>query len=73
MTRYKVTGSSEVLGHKPGESFEANLAEDQEAFLKQIGAIKAVGGQAPQDPEAEVEKTAEQLAEEQEQEKRTES
>jgi hypothetical protein len=71
--RYKVIGSQPILGHLPGESFEADIPEDQEAFLKQIGGIRAVGGPAPQDPEAGVEQAVEELAEEQEAEKRTES
>lgn len=70
--RYKVTGTEPVLdGRLPGEVFEASLSEEQEAFLKSIGAIRVVGGKAPKDRSAAVEKTAERLVEEQEAEKRT--
>jgi hypothetical protein len=36
---YTVTGTTKVLGHEPGSSFTADLPEDQEAFLIQIGAL----------------------------------
>jgi uncharacterized membrane protein YgcG len=32
-TTYKVTGTQEVLGHQPGEEFDAYLSPDQEATL----------------------------------------
>ena len=70
MTRYKVVGVQPVLGHQPGETFDADIPEDQEAFLKQIGAIQAVGGKAPKNPKASVEKAAEEILEEQEEAKR---
>lgn len=72
--RYKVVGTEPVLdGYQPGEVFEADLSEDQETFLKEIGAIRAVGGKAPKNPERGVAKAAEELAEEQEAAKRTPS
>jgi hypothetical protein len=71
--RYKVIGSQPVLGHLPGETFEANIPEDQEAFLKQIGGIRAVGGTPPSDPTAGVDAAAERLTEEQETAKRTDT
>lgn len=43
MKRYKVIGSQAVLGdHLPGETFDADLADDQEEFLIGVGAIKVV-------------------------------
>jgi hypothetical protein len=68
--RYKVIGTQPVHGTPPGGSFEADLPEDQEAFLKQIGAIRSVGGPAPKNEDASVEKVAGELADEQEEAKR---
>ena len=31
--RYTVVGSQPILDHQPGESFEADIPEDQEKFL----------------------------------------
>lgn len=43
MKRYKVVGEQPVLDNRmPGDTFDATLPEDQEAFLLQIGAIKVV-------------------------------
>jgi hypothetical protein len=66
--RYKVIGSQPILGHAPGETFAANLPDDQEAFLKRIGGLQ----DAPK-AKANPDKASERLADEQEQEKRTES
>lgn len=40
--RYKVVGVQPVLGHHPGESFEASLDKTQEEFLVSIGGLKVV-------------------------------
>jgi len=42
MTRYKVTGSTGFLGHKPGEEFDADLDPDLERRAKQRGSIRVV-------------------------------
>lgn len=74
MARYKVVGTEPILdGRQPGEIFEADLPEDQEVFLKSIGAIRLVGGKAPKNPARGVAKAAEELAEEQEAAKRNPS
>jgi hypothetical protein len=57
--RYKVIGGQPVWGnHQPGESFEADIPEAEEAFLKDIGAILVVSNDPATDqrlnPDAEV-------------------
>ena len=39
METYNVTGSQPVLGHEPGEKFQANIPADQEARLIARGQI----------------------------------
>ena len=46
--RWKVVGTQPVFGHAPGETFEQDIPEDQEAFLKQIGAIEPAKGRPPE-------------------------
>jgi hypothetical protein len=36
---YKVVGTSPILDHKPGETFEADLDETNESYLIGIGGI----------------------------------
>ena len=43
MPRYRVVGTHEVLGHAPGESFEADLDPVQERRLIAGGHIARVG------------------------------
>lgn len=43
MPRYRVVGNNEVLGHEPGESFEADLDAVQERRLIAGGHIVRVG------------------------------
>lgn len=40
--RYKVVGTQPIMGHAPGETFEASIPADKEAFLVQIGGIKVL-------------------------------
>jgi len=37
---YKVVGTSPVLGHHPGQTFEASLDKAHEDFLVRVGAIR---------------------------------
>jgi hypothetical protein len=41
-TTYKVTGPVPYAGHKPGETFEADLPEEQEQRALDRGAIEVV-------------------------------
>ena len=40
MQAYRVSGSQPVFGHQPGETFERDIAPEQEARLLASGAIK---------------------------------
>jgi hypothetical protein len=40
MTTYRVSGQHEVLGHAPGETFDAELSDDQDASLVASGALE---------------------------------
>lgn len=40
--RYKVVGTQPILEHQPGETFEAKIPKDQEAFLIGIGGLEVV-------------------------------
>jgi len=40
---YRVIGTQAVHETQPGETFEADLDEEQEKFLIEIGAIEKVG------------------------------
>lgn len=40
--RYKVVGTAPILGHAPGETFEADLDPGEAAFFFQIGALEVV-------------------------------
>lgn len=42
MAEYKVVGLNEVFGTPPGETFSAELNEEQEAYLTEGGHIKKV-------------------------------
>lgn len=44
MTRFKVVGVHPVLGHAPGETFDADLDETQAQALVDGGALRRVGG-----------------------------
>lgn len=44
MTRFKVSGVQRFLGHEPGEEFEADLPEDQQARAIARGSIKVASG-----------------------------
>lgn len=68
---YKNVGAEPILDDRqPGETFEANLPEDQEAYLKQIGALRVVS-RKPKNKKLSMESAADRLAEEQEAAKRT--
>lgn len=55
-TTYKVVGLTAFAGHKPGETFEAELTEDQERRAKQRGQLRVVRrGDNPEDEEKEAE------------------
>jgi len=43
-TKYRVSGTQPFLGHKPGETFEAELDEAQKARAIARGSIKVAGG-----------------------------
>ena len=45
--RYKVVGTAPILGHQPGETFEANLDPGEVAFFFQIGALEVVKSLTP--------------------------
>jgi hypothetical protein len=47
--RYKVIGSQPVLDHQPDTTFNADLPEDQERFLVQIGALRVVSNDPASD------------------------
>ena len=49
MPRYKVTGTQPILNHQPGETFEAKIPTDREAFLIAIGGITVVDEPKPVD------------------------
>lgn len=56
MTRYRVSGAMPVLGHEPGEEFDAELSRGLEARLFLSGAlILAADYVPPPEPEAEAE------------------
>ena len=42
MTTYKVTAPTGYAGHKQGETFDADLTEDQERRAKERGSIRIV-------------------------------
>lgn len=42
MTTYKVVGQTAFAGHKPGETFEAELTEHQERRAKQRGQLRVI-------------------------------
>jgi hypothetical protein len=45
-TTYKVTGSTAYKGVQPGETFEADLAEDEERRALERGSIQVEGGRS---------------------------
>lgn len=47
MKTYKVIGRSTTLGHKPGETFEADISDKHEARLIQRGSLEVVTSQKP--------------------------
>lgn len=53
MTTYKVTGSTSYLGHKPGESFEADLDQEQERRAVARGSIRVVKRKKEEEKDAE--------------------
>ena len=59
MKTYRVTGAAKTLGHAPGDVFDADLTEGQEARLISRGALE-VADEAPQEPEATETETAEE-------------
>jgi hypothetical protein len=40
--KYRVAGEHDVLGHKPGSTFEAEIPADQEARLLERGSLTRV-------------------------------
>jgi hypothetical protein len=40
MTQYKVAGSRAYAGHQPGETFEADLTEEQERRALERGSLE---------------------------------
>ena len=40
--KYRVVGAAEVLGHKPGSEFEAEISAELEASLLGSGSIERV-------------------------------
>ncbi len=53
MSKYTVVGTNAVFGHAPGESFEADLSEFDEARLIAGGHIeKTAKGQKPTKPDS---------------------
>jgi len=45
--KYRVAGEHDVLGHKPGSTFEAEIPADQEARLLERGSLTRVLTDAP--------------------------
>jgi hypothetical protein len=43
MTTYKVTGSTAFAGHQPGETFDADLSDEEEDRALERGAIQLEG------------------------------
>jgi hypothetical protein len=41
-TTYRVTGATAYKGHQPGETFDADLTEDEERRAVERGSIKQV-------------------------------
>lgn len=48
--RYKVVGTAPILEHQPGETFEAELFEEQEKFLVGIGGLEVVESKPAEKP-----------------------
>jgi len=46
MGKYKVEGTRPVFGHEPGETFEKDLTEEQEARYVARGSISLAGAQS---------------------------
>jgi hypothetical protein len=40
--QYRVVGTQPILGHAPGETFQASIDKTQEAFLVGIGGLEVV-------------------------------
>lgn len=47
MPRYRVASKHIVLGHKPGEEFDAELPAAQHAYLVGVGHLALVAAAAP--------------------------
>jgi hypothetical protein len=54
LKQYKVVGALPILDHQPGETFEAELSADYEAYLTGIGGIAEVADK----PESKATKSA---------------
>ncbi len=54
MGKYKVEGTRPVFGHEPGETFEKDLTEEQEARHIARGTLVLVGAQSSTPSEADV-------------------
>ena len=52
-TTYKVTGLTAYAGHRPGETFEADLDPGQERRAVERGSIKAIKANAKKQKEEE--------------------
>jgi hypothetical protein len=46
MTTYKVTGNTAFAGHQPGDTFDADLTDDEEDLALERGAIQVEGGRS---------------------------
>ena len=48
---YKVVGTAPILDHQPGETFEADIPDEQADFLVSIGGLEVVKAAEVKPPE----------------------
>jgi hypothetical protein len=58
MKRYKVVGTAPILDHQPGETFEAELSANFEAYLTGIGGLAVLADKPKPKPEPKALKSA---------------